>query len=181
MREYYLLAGQREDLVAKQNFLVSPDEMEFEKGLLVFYSENQSVVEWGVRRRDLKLGDPPVYLNDSGMRDEPQKPTRENATLSGFGLQMLVLETTCFAKFGGNAIPTAEAVETIRQNFVPLGFPEWHWPGPGCIYGGDNILAAIFDASEGNSEMIFVGANGQEALNRVSELLTLKCYTYDLE
>ncbi len=181
LREYYLLVGQREDIVAKQNFLVSPDELEVQDGLLVFYSENQSVVEWGVRRRDLKLDDPPVYLNDSGMHETPQKPIRENETLSAFVLQMLVLETACFNKYGGNAIHNAEAVETIRQNFVPLDFPEWHWSSPCCLYGGDDILAAVFGASEGSSEMIFVGANGQEALSRVSELLALKYYTDDLE
>jgi len=93
LREWYQLAGQREDVFATQNFLVSPEELEVEDGLLEVYCENQGIVHWGLKPADLHLPDPPVYLNDDGMHDEPQELIRENETVSEFALQMAICET----------------------------------------------------------------------------------------
>ncbi len=71
LREWCRLAGRRMDIMAMQNFLDSPGELEImdENGLLVFYCENQQVVEWGVQEADLDLVEPPVWLDNSGLYD----------------------------------------------------------------------------------------------------------------
>jgi hypothetical protein len=40
LREYYLLAGKREDINQAHNKLVHPDELQIEDGKLVFFLEN---------------------------------------------------------------------------------------------------------------------------------------------
>ncbi len=84
LREWYQLAGRREEIVATQNFLVLPEELEIkdENGLLVFHCENQQVVEWGIQPSNLSLDDPPVWLDNWGLHTTKQELIRENSTLS---------------------------------------------------------------------------------------------------
>ena len=95
LREWYRLMGRRKDIVAMQNSLAAPEELEImeENGVLVFYCENQQVVKWGIQESALALADPPVWLDDSGLHTTRQEPVQENNTLSEFALQMVVLET----------------------------------------------------------------------------------------
>jgi hypothetical protein len=174
LREYYLLLGKREDLVAAANFLVSPDELEVRDGLLVFYSGPQGVLEWGIRRRDLKLDDPPAYLNDSGIHETPQKPIRENETLSEFVLQMLVVETAYFSKLGGSVETDAKTLEAFQQTLTPLGLPDWHWPDYPCrSYGAIDILInAMPSTRQSGKQFLLIGANTKDAVQRVAKTIT---------
>jgi hypothetical protein len=148
LREWYQLAGKREDVTATCNFLASPEELEImeENGLLVFYCENQQVVEWGVQEADLALADPPVWLDNSGLHSTRQEPVRENDTLSEFALQMVVLETMFEQKaFQASGKVAPQMLKRVDQNFLHLGFPDWHWPDyPTRFYGGDDVLLQAF-------------------------------------
>ena len=173
LREWYALAGQREDVVATQNFLVGPDELEFEEGLLEFHSENQGVVYWGIKPDDLHLPDPPVYLNDSELHDEPedddpQELIRENETLSEFALQMVLCETIITQD---RAImmqsPGRDTIARVEREYVRFGFPEWHWPEyPVRFYGAEDTLAMIV-----GGESIYLAASTHAAYNKAKELL----------
>ncbi len=179
LREYYLLAGQREDLVAKQNFLVSPDELEIEEGLLEFYCENQGVVHWGVNPDDLHLPDPPVYLNDDGLYGGERENIRQNETLSEFVLQMLVLETACFTEMGGNAAGDTNTAGIVQANFKPLGLPIWSWPKYSRLYGRDDVLVEL-DQGDDKNCWVWVAALTKEALHEAVKLLNLEWeYLYD--
>ena len=158
LRELYQFAGRWEDVfVATQNFLVSPEELEIEEGLLEIYCENQGIVHWGIRPDDLHLPDPPVYLNDSGLHDEPQEIIRENETLSGFALQMVVCDTTialdrsilvrdtegkCISILAGDT--EGKITACIKRDYVRFDFADWHWPcHPVHFYGSQDTLAII--------------------------------------
>jgi len=65
LREYYLLAGKREDINQAHNKLVHPDELQIEDGKLVFFLENQVVNIWGIEASDINLDNPPVTRGDS--------------------------------------------------------------------------------------------------------------------
>jgi len=172
LREWYGLAGRREYIVARQNFLVSPDNLKISKenDLLIFYSVNQ-VVEWGIQPSDLSMADPPVWLDDSGMHEDPQKPIRENDTLSEFVLQMIVLETVWFTEPHGTAEFSDETVSILARHFQPLGLPDWHWPGrPTCLWGRNDVLVELF-YEEGRQTEIGVSARSQASLGEALKLL----------
>ncbi len=175
LREWYQLAGHRKDVVATQNYLVIPKELEVEDGLLEFHSENQGVVRWGVRPADLHLPDPPVYLNDEGLHDEPQALIRENETLSEFVLQMALCKMVVVRCFRSKplAISTRldkDAAARVEQADVYLGFPDWHWPNyPVQFYGAEDTLALILE-----EKWIYLAANTQNAFAQAKELLESK-------
>lgn len=172
LREWYGLAGKREDIVATCNFLASPDELEImdENNLLVFYCENQQVVEWSVQEADLALADPPVWLDNSGLHSTRQEPVRENDTLSEFALQMVVLETLFKPEvFEGYGKITPLTLRGLEQHFIHLGFPDWHWPAyPTRFYGGDGVLIQMFE-----NEALQVTAQSQAAFERVQTVLEI--------
>jgi len=183
LREWYGLAGHRKDIVAVQNFLRLPDHLftrqeediqEDVCEVLYFYSENQSVVNWGILASDLVLDDPPVYLDETG--------AIENHTLSEFITQMVVLETTCFGSaLGGNSAANLEALETVKQSFVSLGFADWHWPvSPSRLYGGNGILIETEASPEGDC-WIWMGAQTREALQEAAQLFSLDWEVLDLD
>ena len=178
LREWYQLAGKRKDITAAQNFLRSPDRLytQEEDGarVLCFYTENQAVVNWGVLVSDLNLDDPPVYLDETG--------TIENQTLSEFITQMVILETACFGgKFGGNSSANSDTLTIVEQNFVLLGFPEWHWPvSISRLYGGNDVLIET-EASEDGYRWIWIGARSQEVLRETAQLFSLDWEVLDLD
>ena len=170
LREWYQIAGHRKDIIAAQNFLRSPDRLytreEDSGNVLYFYTENQAVVNWGILASDLELYDPPVYLDEIG--------AIENQTLSEFVTQMVVFETTCFGgAFGGNSSANLEALEIVKQNFIPLGFPDWHW-SDSCsrLYGGNGVLIET-EASENGYCWIWIGAQTRGALRDTAQLFSL--------
>ena len=170
LREWYQLTGLREDIVAPQNFLVSPVELEIseENGLLVFHSENQQVVEWGIQTSDLDLVDPPVWLDNSGLHDAQQEPIRENNTLSEFALQMVVLETLFSSEvFEGYGKVNPLTLRGLEQHFIHVGFPDWHWPTyPTRFYGGDDVLIQTF-----GNEALQVTTRSRTAFEQVKTVL----------
>ena len=172
LREWYQLAGRREDVFAAQNFLVSPDELAISDDLLEIYSENQGVVWWGIKPEDLHLPDPPVYLNDDELHEGPRELIQENDTVSEFALQMTICEllvSRCFPS-GSLTISTelnTEAIERVKQGLTNLGFPDWHWPSdPARFYGAEDTLALTL---ENNS--IYLAANTQNAFAQAEQLL----------
>ena len=174
LRELYQLAGQREDVVASQNYLVCPDELEIEDGILEAYCENQGVVHWGIKPDDLQLPDPPVYLNDDGMHGEPQALIRENETLSEFALQMAVCETIItreplIISARSDKDLTAK-LKKVEREYVNLGFPDWHWPNyPVRFYGMGDTLALIIEG-----KWLYLVTNTHAAFTTAKELLDIK-------
>jgi hypothetical protein len=62
LREYYLQLGNHTELNQSHNYLVLPQELQFQNNdFLGFYSENQFVVLWALKKSDLDLDNPPVY------------------------------------------------------------------------------------------------------------------------
>ena len=171
LREWYQLAGQREDVVATQNHLMRPQDLNIVDGLLVFHSENQDVVEWGIKPDDLHLPDPPVYLNDSGRHDEPQALIQENKTLSEFALQMVVCDTM-ITQDRTISVRQArdEIVARIEHEYIQFNFPEWQWLGGSHFYGTDDTLAFLVGDAPRD---IWVAARTAAAYRTAKELLDL--------
>lgn len=65
LRDYYVELGTHEALNSSQDFLIAPSQFEEyeDPNYLVFYSENQGVSIWGIRKEDVQKENPPVYEN----------------------------------------------------------------------------------------------------------------------
>src|SRR5436190_24276675 len=70
MREYYLAAGEADQLNRAHNTLFRPEELRFEQNYVIFMQENQAVVHWGVAMSDLANPDPIVWQRVNS--DSPQ-------------------------------------------------------------------------------------------------------------
>ena len=67
LREWYRLAGRRQDVWSVQDSLRSPGQIRIQEGDgLVFRIENQNCTRWYIRRDDLLHSDPPVFGGDEG-------------------------------------------------------------------------------------------------------------------
>ncbi len=88
LREFYALAGKREDINHSFEHLVSVEELELDGGMLTFYEENQDVTFWAVKSDDI-AADPAVFraFNKENLDWEP-----DSEHLSEFLFAMLVLQ-----------------------------------------------------------------------------------------
>ena len=68
MRSFYLSVGAVAQLCSIHNVIFHPKDLVFEDAYLMFMDENQSVVSWGIKRKDLKKADPEAWQrnNSSG-------------------------------------------------------------------------------------------------------------------
>jgi uncharacterized protein (TIGR02996 family) len=62
LREWYALAGRRDDVWSIQDHLLAPHEVRVDptSGLMMFRIENQNCEQWGIRSEDVARDDPPV-------------------------------------------------------------------------------------------------------------------------
>jgi hypothetical protein len=138
MREWYGLAGRRDDVWSQQDTLLSPKKLFCEDGVLHFFIENQAVTCWGLRTGDLSRDDPPVVV-----RDEHQTWVVQSPTLSEFTLHLF----TYAVQFGrqlayihGFAHPPC--VERIVRTLPKLGFPGFVW-GRVRLFGFRDLIVSI--------------------------------------
>ena len=149
LREWYEMAGARDDLRGRGNHLLTPERLRIDQdaGMLVFYQENQYVCRWGLRLEESdRSDDPAAYVAERGNEDW----IAQDPTLSQFVLQMTLLETQFAAPFTANAAAPPKLIEEIGRLFEDLGLSWWHWPrypgrrfaGPGVLVGTDGPGAA---------------------------------------
>lgn len=99
LREFYLKAGNREDINRAHNRLLAPSELVEQDGALAFYAENQAVVLWGLPCETLGAEDPPVVVADNVTELIWEE---EQERLSEFLLNMLLLQATLGGmRYGG--------------------------------------------------------------------------------
>jgi hypothetical protein len=65
LRSFYLSVGGAADLCSIHNVIFQPKDLVFEDGYLMFMDENQSVVSWGIKKKDLKKPDPEVWQRNN--------------------------------------------------------------------------------------------------------------------
>lgn len=104
LREFYALAGNRDDINQSFEYLVSVEELELMGGMLVFYEENQDVTFWAIDSKD-SADDPAVFraFNEENLEWDP-----DSERLSEFLTAMLFLQAVNggMAYSGiGNAVP----------------------------------------------------------------------------
>lgn len=69
LRTFYISVGAVGDLCSIHNTISPPNDLAFEEGYLMFMDENQSVVSWGIKKKDLKKSDPAVWQRNNSSED----------------------------------------------------------------------------------------------------------------
>jgi hypothetical protein len=129
LREAYLQFGRRGDLTARQDPLLSPDDLRVDhaEAVIVFRRENQSCAEWGVAITDpWNAEDPPVYVRRLP-GDRPWEPFVGRMSLAC--AEMVLSEALLGAKFMNmcdlSGAPIAATEPAYRQVALPE-YPMWY-------------------------------------------------------
>lgn len=169
--DYYRDFGAHENLNNTHNCLLQPGEIVLSAaGYLVFYEENQGVVQWAMKQTDLQLADPPVWGN-YGSEESPDW-VLESAALSDFWLLMAVYNGTMGAlPYNANAFgPLDQAVATVvAQNWTAVPAISWDKQK---VYTRDfrEVISLSFD-DEGACTAIFAGTADQERFDALMDKL----------
>jgi hypothetical protein len=149
--------------VCVQNRLVMPDHLVVEDGKVVFYVENQGVCAWATAAG----GDDPPVLVRQNERGAPWEP--ESDSLSGFLLQMLVLEAVLGAPFGASQEGVdARSLARVMQQIAPLPVGGWAASRTRFI-GGKGVIG--FAQPNGEDYDVWLGAKDRARLEPLEPLI----------
>lgn len=174
LKEYYLTLGKNEAINFSHNRLLNPDkEIGFSNDrYLIFYEENQAVVYWGIKEKDLKLDNPPVWGN-YGTNDSPDWHL-EAQTVENFILLMAIYNGTLGGlKYNANSFDTIkpEIIKRIERNWNEITEISWKKQK---IYTDDfvEIISLSFDENE-NCTAIFIGTSDKIRFDDLLESLNI--------
>jgi hypothetical protein len=190
LREWYRLAGRRQDFIGNTDPLLPPEELAWIGNVLVFCFENQHVVVWGIRRQDLMLLDPPVLVDlgdpddyravfgdeeaaavgpqiDGSVDEEGSHAWFHQATtLSEFLLAMLIQATLYSSHFTGEGVVTSEDWATLLGHYESFGKVGESFRQ---MYADQDTL--IQHTSRNQDIYLTVAARNRQALDRFIDML----------
>lgn len=140
LREWYQLCGRRGDVWSVQDRFLDPHRLETQGSYLVFYVENQAVVQWGIQLEEAVQEDPPVWIERTEGQWTPESPT-----VSQFALGMLA---SCLkfssVEYLANGDAPPEILNVVRKHYPRLGMPNWTWPAnPTQFFGNRNLVVEV--------------------------------------
>ncbi len=115
-------------------------------GAIVFKTEYQCCCDWAFLVKEAHLTDPPVYIGVADDGVALQDWELQNATLSEFMLQLLMVRSVDFAsRFHACKSSVDEGLwGTVERNFSDVGFPPWLEYGTDCrLLGGVDCLLLV--------------------------------------
>lgn len=174
LKEYYLELGKEENLNYVYNRLMKPDsEIEFsEDNFLVIYEENQNVAIWGIKKKDLKLDNPPVY----GSYDTIEKSNWEieTQTTEDFFLFMGVYNGTLGGlQYNGNYIGNIDSaiVKQVEEKWIFV--PEISRDNQ-KVYTDNfyDVISLSFDQNK-NCTAAFIGSSDQARFDHILDIIDI--------
>lgn len=167
LRDWYERYAGLDHVWCRQDELLAPAAFRISDGLLIFCSENQSVVRWGVRVEDLDQGDPPVFLEeDYADEDLPA----ECDSVSEFALLFALMNVKWSSALActANGPANRKALAAVRARYPRLAFPDQHWPppGPARFYGNEDVILETH-----NEDWLWVSALTEAAFDEVDTMV----------
>jgi hypothetical protein len=152
LREAYGRFGQRDEIAASFDTLLSPRRLRRRDGMLVVWILDEAI-EWGVRLGDLALADPPMVVreqlrDDGSWEDHPALPGE--ATVSRFFLWKSLDQATHGSRYVNSVdVEDVEAMAAfLAQRFALLDFGLVTYPAPPTrFYGGEDVVIALREES----------------------------------
>src|SRR5689334_21305270 len=181
LREYYLTLGKNEAVNNSYNRLLQPGQIKFSDEYLIFYEENQGVVNWGIKKEDLHQPDPPVYggyTDDKGILNwYLELPATETSLL------MLAVYNGVLGglKYNGNFLEGVkpEVVSFIKENWQEL--PDISSNVQRIFTRDYEEMISLSIDSEKNCSGIFIGTNDEKRFNNMIDTLTVDWFYLSTE
>ena len=169
LERFYLLCGASEELHYLQDELILPDRFDdfAASDYIIFFNENQSVCQAGVKKSDAALDDPPVYTSVDDGEWKLSSPH-----VSDFLCAMFDYQASICLEFNPEDFffITAEEKDKIEKLFPRLGeFDNWLYDWNITVYGENGGRIALMDNS-GDIQMN-IAANNEQEYERIMSLL----------
>ena len=164
LAEWYCRFGKCRAVWSRQDEFLAPDRLRLHNDALVFYVENQGVVQWGIPADQLKSGDPPVVVQSV---DDSSQWIAQTDKISEFAIYMFgytLQFADCDNWLHGYARPPL--VETVLSQLPMLEFPRTWWT-EARLFGYDDLIVSI-----DGSDHIHACATSNAALQAFSRLTT---------
>jgi hypothetical protein len=160
LRWWYRWAGRRTGIMCGQNFLLNPDRLTIEDGLLRFYVENQCCYQWATHPEG---DDPPVFGREAS--SDSWEP--EGITLSEHLILACLFEAImCHSPYGAATVG-AEDLDRIIAHIPPIALNPWRWAGLTRFYAKDG--AFMYTMQE--DESVWIGARTEHPLQFLKLLI----------
>jgi hypothetical protein len=168
LQQWYTFVCRRPGIWCRQDSLFCGHFYKRNKDYLIIGVENQACALWGVRREDLGLDDPPVYL-DWAANDQW---VLENKTTSEFAVTWLAasIKWSHFSHRWANGPACESALPVATSHYPRLGLADWHWPVmPTRFYGTADLLLEVH--GDPNELWFWLVTRTDEAFRRFQSLL----------
>ncbi|MBE9114610.1 hypothetical protein IQ249_01750 [Lusitaniella coriacea LEGE 07157] len=168
LREYYHFADRKTLFNCAHNTLIAPQNLIFENApeeILIFYTENQGVVDWEIRKEDFQQDDPPVY---QGRVDDDWY--LETSSLNNFLVTMLCWQGVMGALPYRGTLENSEGslqeiANRIEQNWLEIQQQEQIGDLKIFLNRGQVICVS------GNFNAIFIAARTQSHFRAIQQIL----------
>lgn len=174
LKEYYNQLGNYRQLNQTQNILCRPSELIDTEEYLIFYKENQYVVQWAIKRSDLNKDDPPVYCSS----DENEFKL-ENESLLDFLNAMAFFQAASWGlEYCSEDIymVSEEQAQIIRNQYKKIDYELHHWMNISYYGNYDDDVICMIENSD--YDMLYASSN-QEHFNEMKEFIDrLELETY---
>ena len=175
LEEYYRIAGNTKEFRQGQDIWMLPEHFQKWKWLgeseyMILLNENQSVCRAGIRREDLSLPDPPVYVFDDDGNRALCAPAVSEFLPAMLAYQAAFRFEYCPEEFYWL---TQEEFSLIQSRLTKLPFELAEWIGGIKITlyqnAADNLVV-VMDGGDGDLSMLY-GAAGRASYQRLREVL----------
>ncbi|MCI0361455.1 MAG: hypothetical protein L0211_23480 [Planctomycetaceae bacterium] len=168
LHEWYAFVRRQPGVWCRQDSLFCSHFYKKDKDYFIIGVENQACAFWGVRREDLSLDDPPVYLDEAANGQW----VLENTTTSEFAVTWLAssIKWSDGNRRWANGPASEAALPVVTSNYPRLGLADWHWPlWPTRFYGTADLVLEVH--GEANDLWFWLVTRTDEAFRRFQSLL----------
>ena len=169
LEKFYLLCGASKELHYLQDELILPDRFSdfAASDYIIFFNENQSVCQAGVKKSDAALDDPSVYTSVDNGEWKLSSPH-----VSEFLTAMFDYQASICLEFNPEEFffITAEEKAKVEKLFPKLGaFDNWLYDWNITVYGENGGRIALME--NGGDIQMNIAANNEREYERIMSLL----------
>lgn len=168
LKEYYRQLGKVDGLNHAQNHLCEPDHLIQVPDYVIFYKENQYVVQWALKKDELNQDNPPVYC----AWDE-KSFSMESKTLTEFLTGMAYFQAVFALPYCSDEIyqVTEKQAERIRQNYQKKNCELKQWLS--ITFYGNEEDEIVYLGENNDYDLIYSSSNKKhyERLNAFMETI----------
>jgi len=174
LREFYLIAGKRDDLTRRYNYLLPPDRLEkdIDEWTLTFWHEGEDYFTLSLTLADMEAENPPVWTKSDDSERHNVTPRWERVAdgLSDWFVFMVALETATVGDYRVIGQGGADAERSIKEVGRPVILPPMRGP-----FEGDRFYsvgrAFVMTRSWSDAIDLWVSARDQQQLEKaISEI-----------